>query len=512
MNARIFLTLAVATAGIAAGCGDPRPAGFVDGKITKELHPEAAKAVRREVDRQFGAPTELVAALQFTDENNLPIDFGRITGEVVAVDRELEDHQFAVQLSSAQDLAPADVEGLGLVFTAGEFQQAVFEAPRNEPRAGVSKGDQLPAYFYAVDYEPIPNATNTGIVSLNFKLSEPPAAGDKLTVVGHRLRNGRRLYRRHCMHCHGYSGDGNGPTARYLNPLPRDYRLGEFKFTSTGQNAAPSRNDLARIIKLGIPGTYMPSFLMEPDDEIADMVEYVRWLALRGEYERYAGLSLLTTEFGRFTKSGWSTIENPEESLQSHLTDFFPDYMEGTEMALIRKWSQAETEEIVVRPKEPRPTYEQNGPEYFESVRRGRALYLSSKTNCYTCHGRSGEGDGPQTTAFWQNKDDPLADGAEYPEPGMHDKWGNKILPRNLKEGQYRGGRRPIDLYRRIKVGIKGTPMPAFGALSDREIWDLVNYVLSVPHQENGTFPVATSKPDDPDGPEKQPGGETAGR
>ncbi len=34
------------------------------------------------------------------------------------------------------------------------------------------------------------------------------------------------LYRRHCAHCHGISGGGDGPTASILNPYPRDYRPG----------------------------------------------------------------------------------------------------------------------------------------------------------------------------------------------------------------------------------------------------------------------------------------------
>ena len=41
------------------------------------------------------------------------------------------------------------------------------------------------------------------------------------------------LYRRHCAHCHGITGDGHGPTAPILNPYPRDYRPGMFKFKST---------------------------------------------------------------------------------------------------------------------------------------------------------------------------------------------------------------------------------------------------------------------------------------
>src|SRR5262249_43560814 len=40
------------------------------------------------------------------------------------------------------------------------------------------------------------------------------------------LKYGSEQYRRHCLHCHGVSGDGRGPTARWINPHPRDYRQG----------------------------------------------------------------------------------------------------------------------------------------------------------------------------------------------------------------------------------------------------------------------------------------------
>src|SRR5207245_3942450 len=46
------------------------------------------------------------------------------------------------------------------------------------------------------------------------------------------LAEGSVLYRRHCLHCHGLTGDGRGPTAPWVNPHPRDYRQGAFKFTS----------------------------------------------------------------------------------------------------------------------------------------------------------------------------------------------------------------------------------------------------------------------------------------
>jgi len=49
------------------------------------------------------------------------------------------------------------------------------------------------------------------------------------------------LYREHCAECHGITGDGAGPTAALLNPYPRDFRLGKFKFKSTPQRRPPSK-------------------------------------------------------------------------------------------------------------------------------------------------------------------------------------------------------------------------------------------------------------------------------
>ena len=83
----------------------------------------------------------------------------------------------------------------------------------------------------------------------------------------------------------------------------------------------------------------------------------------------------------------------------------------------------------------------------------------------------------------------------KYPNRGLHDEWGNPLKPRNLLLGQYRGGRRPVDIFRRMYAGIKGTPMPAFGgtALKDPEIWDLVNYVMSLPYSSKQ--PAAATGP-----------------
>ncbi|HSG69996.1 MAG TPA: hypothetical protein VLA12_06245, partial [Planctomycetaceae bacterium] len=69
-----------------------------------------------------------------------------------------------------------------------------------------------------------------------------------------------------------------------------------------------------------------------------------------------------------------------------------------------------------------------------------------------------------------------------------------KVQPRNLKLGQYRGGRRPIDLYRRIYAGIAPSKMPNFATSPPETIWDAVNYVLHVPFESPGEYAEIDAK------------------
>ncbi len=93
------------------------------------------------------------------------------------------------------------------------------------------------------------------------------------------------LFRLHCVHCHGITGDGMGPTALFLKPYPRDYREGLYKFKSTPSNYPPTDDDLVRTLQEGIHGTAMPSFKLLPQAEIEALVEYVKYLSLRGQTE-----------------------------------------------------------------------------------------------------------------------------------------------------------------------------------------------------------------------------------
>ena len=44
---------------------------------------------------------------------------------------------------------------------------------------------------------------------------------------------GKQIYDAHCVECHGASGKGDGPSAAYLIPRPRDFTTGKYKIRST---------------------------------------------------------------------------------------------------------------------------------------------------------------------------------------------------------------------------------------------------------------------------------------
>jgi cytochrome c oxidase cbb3-type subunit 2 len=67
-------------------------------------------------------------------------------------------------------------------------------------------------------------------------------------------------FRRHCATCHGLRGNGQGPSAAFLEPRPRDFTKGAFKFRSTASGALPSDRDLLAVVTDGLRGTSMPGF------------------------------------------------------------------------------------------------------------------------------------------------------------------------------------------------------------------------------------------------------------
>jgi mono/diheme cytochrome c family protein len=72
--------------------------------------------------------------------------------------------------------------------------------------------------------------------------------------------DGPGLYQQRCAVCHGKSGHGDGPFAALLDPRPRDFSTGRFKFRSTETGSLPTDDDLAASITNGLHGTSMPAW------------------------------------------------------------------------------------------------------------------------------------------------------------------------------------------------------------------------------------------------------------
>jgi len=376
------------------------------------------------------------------------------------------------------------------------------------------------------------------------------------------------LYREHCVHCHGITGDGNGPTAAFLNPYPRDYRMGLYKFKSTKKGEKPTHEDLRRIVNSGVPGTAMPSFALLPEREVDALIDYVKYLSIRGEVERalftaateledpydplkqkYLDLSELHAQLSAAganpalanvagqlkqaynklyaIRSCTKRYEPPKElekvddiagktnelvteaeKLVKDLEAYQPPrlYVTGPNADSAKLKEQLQpfvdmTKELVERwlaaqslpvPAPPHPL----DPTDKDAIARGRAIFYGPIANCFSCHGESGLGDGQRDfyddwSGEWVEKGKPEAT-AEYVK--LNALPPRNLIPRNLRLGVYRGGRRPVDLYWRLTNGIDGAQMPAVPLLaesdppgtkklSQQELWDLIAYVRSLPYE-----------------------------
>jgi len=254
------------------------------------------------------------------------------------------------------------------------------------------------------------------------------------------LEHGQAVYLNQCAGCHGVTGDGQGLAAKYLDPPPRDYRLGKFKFTSTPRGVKPRRTDLERILRRGAKGTSMPSFPWMADDDLEAVIDYVMLLSSRGELEYRLG-----------------------QVAQTELTeddDVAPALVAEQAQGIAASWDEAEQQ--IVRPltREISPTP--------DTIAAGAKAFV--QLNCYKCHGRDGRGIKTGNIG----KDD----------------WGRTARAADLTTGTLHGGGRPIDIYRRIYSGINGTPMPAFAQPDANKgetetqrsdtIWHLSHFVTSV--------------------------------
>src|SRR3989304_8026832 len=106
------------------------------------------------------------------------------------------------------------------------------------------------------------------------------------------IERGKALYDTRSSWCHGAEGAGDGPAAEFLNPPPRDFTLGLYKWKSTPfDEYTPSDDDFVRMIAgesahkkisgwYGMSGTSMPGWGdLLSKDEVNSLAAYIKSLA-----------------------------------------------------------------------------------------------------------------------------------------------------------------------------------------------------------------------------------------
>jgi cytochrome c oxidase cbb3-type subunit 2 len=94
-------------------------------------------------------------------------------------------------------------------------------------------------------------------------------------------RRGAHAYGRYCVSCHGVRGDGRGRAAAWMDPRPRVFTGGTFKFRSTPAGELPTDDDIYRSITTGLFHSNMPRWAALTELERRDLVQYLKSLSPR---------------------------------------------------------------------------------------------------------------------------------------------------------------------------------------------------------------------------------------
>ncbi|MCP4332437.1 MAG: c-type cytochrome [Gammaproteobacteria bacterium] len=186
-------------------------------------------------------------------------------------------------------------------------------------------------------------AAAIGIAALTgngLALAADTPSSPKPETTAELVEQGKTIYFTRCSFCHGLLGDGNGPAADYLDPRPRDFTLGTFKFRTTQSGELPTDEDMFRTVSRGLSGTGMQAF-------DSDLI--MKWFS---EEERWAVIFYIKTFVPEF--------EDPELDPYLYVIEMPSDM-----------------------------------PPYSEAlVAKGKEVFKKAK--CWECHGESGRGNGQE--------------------------------------------------------------------------------------------------------------------
>src|ERR1700677_3906114 len=100
-------------------------------------------------------------------------------------------------------------------------------------------------------------------------------------------QQGKLVYEKYCVLCHGEKGDGKGHFAEATTPVPRDFRQGTFKWRTTPSGSLPTDADLEKILITGLYGTSMSSMRTTlSHQQRLDVIAYIKTFSPRFATEK----------------------------------------------------------------------------------------------------------------------------------------------------------------------------------------------------------------------------------
>lgn len=251
--------------------------------------------------------------------------------------------------------------------------------------------------------------------------SEPQRLGGQ-TIAAQTLNQGKKIFGRYCIACHGEAGDGKVPSAASMKPPPRDFTAGIFKFTSVPAGELPTDADLMRTVRRGLGGTHMAAWASLPREDLQAVVHYVKTFSPRWRTEK-PGTPIRVGDDpwadgrrGEARQRGRAVYHAAAACWQCH-----PAYARQDEIAAMRRQLEAEAKKLHLEPL----------PERDEPLAAA-----------------------PVDTVF------------------------GRLLPPDFLKEEPKTGKQKAALLRAIAAGIGGTPMPSWaGKLPAAELWAVVHYV-----------------------------------
>jgi mono/diheme cytochrome c family protein len=203
-------------------------------------------------------------------------------------------------------------------------------------RAVFGKNRMVPVLFQRDEVRVKIHATFALLATASALIAADPAAPLDFNLY----MQGKYVYERNCIVCHGQRGDGNGEMSPTLKPKPRSFREGMFKFRTTPHGMLPTDDDLRRTITRGLSGTAMGMFSHLSAEEVDAVITYVK--------------------------------------------------------SFSRRWRKAENHALAV-PLPPPPEWFKKPVDLKTHAQSGQKLFA---INCAACHGEKADGKGPAAIAL----------------------------------------------------------------------------------------------------------------